>query len=44
MRRVRERLIAKGFTEDQIGMAISEYENFNVSVLRIELVFCLWGD
>ncbi|EAU34895.1 DNA replication licensing factor mcm7 [Aspergillus terreus NIH2624] len=30
MRRVRERLIAKGFTEDQIGMAISEYENFNV--------------
>lgn len=31
MRRVRERVLAKGFTEDQLRMAIDEYESVNVS-------------
>ncbi|PYI05841.1 MCM-domain-containing protein [Aspergillus sclerotiicarbonarius CBS 121057] len=30
MRRIRERVLAKGFTEDQLTMAIDEYENNNV--------------
>ncbi|OOF96527.1 hypothetical protein ASPCADRAFT_206703 [Aspergillus carbonarius ITEM 5010] len=30
MRRIRERVLAKGFTEDQLTLAIDEYENNNV--------------
>ncbi|RAH86408.1 MCM-domain-containing protein [Aspergillus japonicus CBS 114.51] len=30
MRRIRERVLAKGFTEDQLTMAVDEYENLNV--------------
>ncbi|PWY74589.1 MCM-domain-containing protein [Aspergillus sclerotioniger CBS 115572] len=30
MRRIRERVLAKGFTEDQLNLAIDEYENSNV--------------
>ncbi|KAF4167508.1 hypothetical protein CNMCM6936_004963 [Aspergillus lentulus] len=30
MRRIRERVLAKGFTEDQLTMAIDEYEELNV--------------
>ncbi|PYH47585.1 DNA replication licensing factor MCM7 [Aspergillus saccharolyticus JOP 1030-1] len=30
MRRIRERVLAKGFTEDQLEMAVAEYENYNV--------------
>lgn len=31
MRRIRERVLAKGFTEDQLNVTIDEYENSNVS-------------
>ncbi|RDK44506.1 MCM-domain-containing protein [Aspergillus phoenicis ATCC 13157] len=30
MRRIRERVLAKGFTEDQLNVTIDEYENSNV--------------
>ncbi|KAK1148679.1 DNA replication licensing factor MCM7 [Aspergillus melleus] len=30
MRRIRERVLAKGFTEDQLAVAIGEYESVNV--------------
>lgn len=31
MRRIRERVLAKGFTEDQLTMAVDEYANLDVS-------------
>jgi hypothetical protein len=30
MRRIRERVLAKGFTEDQLAVTVDEYENSNV--------------
>ncbi|GAA5230667.1 hypothetical protein GCM10025794_30720 [Massilia kyonggiensis] len=35
MRRIRERVLAKGFTEDQLTMAIDEYEELNVRVVSL---------
>lgn len=32
MRRVRERVVAKGFTDDQLSQTIEEYANLNVSI------------
>jgi DNA replication licensing factor MCM7 len=52
MRRIRERVLAKGFTDDQLTMAIDEYEELNVRVvslntprrlLLISLLLCRFG-
>lgn len=39
MRRIRERVLAKGFTEDQLTMAIDEYANLDVSGLDMMFGF-----
>lgn len=41
MRRIRERVLAKGFTEDQLTMAVDEYENLNVSSPRVQFTTVL---
>lgn len=48
MRRIRERVLAKGFTEDQLTMAVNEYAGLSVSFInhsvysgRKEMLICL---
>ena len=44
MRRIRERVLAKGFTEDQLTMAIDEYASLHVSSSVIETaISCFVG-
>lgn len=40
MRKIRERIIAKGFTEDQLASVIDEYSSVNVSLACLCLYFC----
>lgn len=39
MRRIRERVLAKGFTEDQLNVTIDEYEHNNVSSATVYHVY-----
>lgn len=39
MRRIRERVLAKGFTEDQLNVTIDEYEQNNVSSAAVYYVY-----
>jgi DNA replication licensing factor MCM7 len=42
LRRVRERVLAKGFTEDQYDEAIDEYALLDVSLLTLSSISSLW--
>lgn len=39
MRRIRERVLAKGFTEDQLTMAVNEYAGLSVSFINHSVYF-----